>query len=138
MLKEISPSITEVGVILHPENASNIANINALEAAAGSVAVELSILHLRERVDIERAIEGFAARSNVGLVVLSNANYHAAPRIDLLHLRFVIAFLRPTLTATSQSMVALCRMERGVDHSSGVADLRAKLVLACCVRGLVR
>jgi putative tryptophan/tyrosine transport system substrate-binding protein len=73
MLKEISPSISEVGVILHPENASNIANINPLEAAARSAAVGLSIMHIRQRADIAPEIERFAVKSNVGLVVMSNA-----------------------------------------------------------------
>jgi putative tryptophan/tyrosine transport system substrate-binding protein len=73
MLKEISPSIAEVGLILDPENASNNANIDALEAAARSLAVRLSTIAIRERAEIEPGIERFAAGPNVGLVVLSNA-----------------------------------------------------------------
>jgi putative ABC transport system substrate-binding protein len=73
MLKEVSPGIAEVGVILHPENASNNANMDALEAAARSFAVRLSTIAIRERADIEPRIEEFAVKPNVGLVVLSNA-----------------------------------------------------------------
>jgi len=73
MLKEIAPGIAEVAVILHPENDSNIANINAIEAAARLLGVRFSIIRARERADIERGIEAFAAKSNTGLIVLSNA-----------------------------------------------------------------
>ena len=61
-------------MILHPENASNNTNIDALEAAARSVAVRLSTIAVRGLADIEPAIGGFATRANIGLVVLSNAS----------------------------------------------------------------
>jgi putative ABC transport system substrate-binding protein len=73
MLKDIAPGITDAGVVLHPENASNIANVNAIEAAARSLAVRLSTIRARDRADIERGIDMLGATPNTGLLVLSNA-----------------------------------------------------------------
>jgi hypothetical protein len=58
MLKEIASNVTRVAVVLNPENASNVANFRAIEAAAPSFKVELSRADVQNTADIERFIDG--------------------------------------------------------------------------------
>jgi putative tryptophan/tyrosine transport system substrate-binding protein len=73
MLKEVAPAIAEIGVILQPGNASNLTQVNTLEAVARLLAVRVSTIGARDRADIESGIDAIATRSNTGLLVLSNA-----------------------------------------------------------------
>jgi putative tryptophan/tyrosine transport system substrate-binding protein len=72
MLKEISPSVIQVTVILNPDQFPNIVMLRAIEAAAVSLGVRLTVAGVHNAADIERAINGVMPESNGGLIVLPN------------------------------------------------------------------
>jgi putative ABC transport system substrate-binding protein len=72
LLKEIAPSATHVLVILMADHAVKAGTYRAMEAAAPKLDARLTPAIVRDAAEIERAIDAFARRSNVGLVVLQN------------------------------------------------------------------
>jgi ABC-type uncharacterized transport system substrate-binding protein len=72
MLKEISPSVIQVTVILNPDQFPNIVMLRAIEAAAVSLGVRLTVAGVHNAADIERAINAVMPESNGGLIVLPN------------------------------------------------------------------
>jgi putative ABC transport system substrate-binding protein len=77
ILREIVPSVVSLGVVLHPDNASNIANFAAMEALAPSIRAPVSKLGVRSSAEIERSITEFASQPNRGMIVLANPNTNA-------------------------------------------------------------
>jgi ABC-type uncharacterized transport system substrate-binding protein len=73
ILKEIAPQVTRAAVILHPETPVNVGFLRAAEAAAPSLGVKLIALGVHTATEIERAVTGFAAGSNGGLIVAPHA-----------------------------------------------------------------
>jgi putative ABC transport system substrate-binding protein len=72
LLKEIAPSVVQVGVLLDPGLSDQIGMWHAMEVAAPSAGVQLLQLPVQDRNGIERSIDGLAATSRVGLIVLAN------------------------------------------------------------------
>jgi putative tryptophan/tyrosine transport system substrate-binding protein len=72
MLKEISPSVIQVAVILNPDQSPNVVMLRAIEAAAVSLGVRLTVAGVHDAADIERAINALMRESNGGLIVLPN------------------------------------------------------------------
>lgn len=72
MLKEISPSVIQVTVILNPDQFPNVVMLRAIEAAAVSLGVRLTVAGVHNAADIERAINAVMPESNGGLIVLPN------------------------------------------------------------------
>ena len=70
LLKEIAPRLTQVLVLVDPQNPTWMKHVPAMENVALSFAVQLTVVHARNPAEIARSIEAFAARSNAGLVVL--------------------------------------------------------------------
>jgi ABC-type uncharacterized transport system substrate-binding protein len=70
ILNEIAPNVTEAAVIYNPNNASNLEQLHALEAASASTRMKLSSVALRNRFDLEPGIVSFSRTSNGGLIVL--------------------------------------------------------------------
>jgi putative ABC transport system substrate-binding protein len=68
LLKEISPSVMQVGVIRDPSTAGSIGQFAAIESAAQSFGVEVSALGGREAIDIERTVTEFAHGAHRGLI----------------------------------------------------------------------
>jgi putative tryptophan/tyrosine transport system substrate-binding protein len=84
-LAEVEPAARALGLQIqifkattNPENASNIGNLHAIEAAAASLGAELIPASVHDGADIEREIDAFARRPLGGLIVLSNptTNFH--------------------------------------------------------------
>jgi putative ABC transport system substrate-binding protein len=73
LLKDTAPGRSRVGVILDPDNPSQIAYWQAIEAAAPSFAVQVSRTDVRNAVEMERAINAFAQQPNGALLVAPNA-----------------------------------------------------------------
>jgi putative ABC transport system substrate-binding protein len=69
LLKEVAPGITRV-VILSSDNPASTAVLPPVEAAAVSFGVQLTVAHVHDAAEIERAIIASARESNVGLLVL--------------------------------------------------------------------
>jgi putative ABC transport system substrate-binding protein len=71
MLKEIAPSLVRVGFVANPKTATFYNYyVQAAEAAASSLGIELAPILVENATDIERAIGSFASAPNGGLVLL--------------------------------------------------------------------
>jgi putative tryptophan/tyrosine transport system substrate-binding protein len=69
MLKEIAPRLERVAVVFNPKISAGI-YVQAAEAIAPSLAIELVPSFVETSADIERTIEAFASVPNGGLLVL--------------------------------------------------------------------
>ena len=69
LLKDIVPSVTQVGVLHDAHNPSSIPQFAAIQSIAPSLGVELKTLSLRDVGEIERIVATFARGSNLGLIV---------------------------------------------------------------------
>src|SRR5436190_2256371 len=68
LLKEIAPSLTRVAVLRDPTVAAGIGQFAAIQAV-GPMAMDLSVIDLRDPVAIEQDVAEFARGSNGGLIV---------------------------------------------------------------------
>jgi putative tryptophan/tyrosine transport system substrate-binding protein len=69
LLKEIAPNMTRAAVLRDPTLAAGIGQFAAIQSAAPSVGVDLSVIDPRDAGEIERAIAAFAGEPNGGLIV---------------------------------------------------------------------
>jgi putative ABC transport system substrate-binding protein len=70
LLKQIAPRVARVAVLRNPAVQSALGQVGAIQAAAPSFGVELSLIDARDAGEIERAVTAFARSSNGGLIVL--------------------------------------------------------------------
>ena len=68
LLKEIAPSITQVGILHDAQNPSSIPQFAAMQSLAPSLGLELKSLPLRDVDEIDRIVAAFARGSNLGLI----------------------------------------------------------------------
>src|SRR5215472_13541007 len=68
LLKEIAPSVTRAAVLRDPTIAAGIGQFAAIQAV-GSIAMELSVVDLRDADAIEQDVAEFARGPNGGLIV---------------------------------------------------------------------
>ena len=73
LLKQIAPPLTRAAVIRDPDQVSGGGRLGAIQAAAPSLRVELSLIDVRDTGEIERAVTAFARRPNGGLIVATSA-----------------------------------------------------------------
>jgi putative ABC transport system substrate-binding protein len=73
LLKDTAPGRSRVAVILDPDNPSQIAYWEGIEAAAPSFRVQLTRTDVRDAAEIERAVNAFAQQPNGALLVAPNA-----------------------------------------------------------------
>jgi putative tryptophan/tyrosine transport system substrate-binding protein len=69
LLKETAPGVTRAAVLWEPGLAVGIGQLNALQAAAPSINVELTPVDVRDADELERALADFARSPNGGLIV---------------------------------------------------------------------
>jgi putative ABC transport system substrate-binding protein len=69
-LKEIAPDLVRVAIVHNPENPTWPGQLAALETAAHSVGVQLTLAGVHNAAEIESAIADFAREPNGGLMVL--------------------------------------------------------------------
>src|SRR5207247_1968922 len=84
LLKDTAPSRNRVAVIFDPDNPSQIAYLQGIEAAAPSFGVQLTRADVRNPGEIERAINAFAQEPNGALLVAPNT-------VTILHRDLIIA-----------------------------------------------
>jgi putative tryptophan/tyrosine transport system substrate-binding protein len=72
LLKQIAPGITRAAV-LRPANIGGVGQLGAIQAAAATLGVELSLVGLRDVGEIERSVAAFARGPNGGLIVVASA-----------------------------------------------------------------
>jgi putative ABC transport system substrate-binding protein len=70
LLKEVSPGLSRVAIVLDPENASASGFAQIIDAAASSLAMQVVILDARGAAEIAPAIDAFARQSHGGLVIM--------------------------------------------------------------------
>jgi len=70
VLKEMAPALSRVAVFHNPVDLSGILQFSAVEAAAPSLGVALSIIDVRDKAVIEQAVASFANAPNGGLLTL--------------------------------------------------------------------
>jgi putative tryptophan/tyrosine transport system substrate-binding protein len=70
MLKDIAPRLTQVLVLVDPQNPTWMIHVPTMEKVAPSFAVQLTTFHAQSPEGIERAIDAFAARPNAGMIIL--------------------------------------------------------------------
>jgi len=70
VLKEMAPALSRVAVFHNPVNPGGISQFSAIEAAAPSLGVALSIIDVRDKAAIEQAVAAFASAPNGGLLTL--------------------------------------------------------------------
>jgi putative tryptophan/tyrosine transport system substrate-binding protein len=70
LLKEATPHVTRVAVMLNPEQRPQAGMLRAIEAVAPSLSVKLLPLSIRDH--IERSLDAFGREPNGGLIVLPN------------------------------------------------------------------
>jgi putative ABC transport system substrate-binding protein len=68
LLKEIAPSVTRAAVLRDPTIAAGIGQFAAIQAV-GSIAMELSVIDVRDADAIEQDVAEFAGSPNGGLIV---------------------------------------------------------------------
>jgi len=68
-LKQIAPNIKRLAVIFHSDNPESIISLRLLETAAPSFAVKPIPAPVRDRAEIERAIETLALEPDTGLLL---------------------------------------------------------------------
>jgi hypothetical protein len=74
LLKQIAPRVTRVAVIRDPAIAAGIGQFAAIQSAASSSAVELSVIDPRNASELERALDTFASEPNGGVIVTAAAS----------------------------------------------------------------
>jgi putative tryptophan/tyrosine transport system substrate-binding protein len=70
LLKEIVPDVKRVAVFEDPGNTGGVQQFAAIQSAAPSVGVDLSVIDVRDADKIEREVEAFASSGGSGLIVL--------------------------------------------------------------------
>jgi putative ABC transport system substrate-binding protein len=72
VLKEIAPQVARVAVLFHPDQVPQTRMLQAVEAAAKSIGVQVTAVGTRDPAAVERAVNEFAREPGCGLVVLPN------------------------------------------------------------------
>ena len=70
VLKEMVPTLTRIAVFQNPVNLGGVPQFAAVQTAAASLGVALSIIDVRDKSAIEQAVATFANQPNGGLVTL--------------------------------------------------------------------
>jgi putative tryptophan/tyrosine transport system substrate-binding protein len=74
-IKEAARHVTRIGVVYNPQNNTTpgVAFSGTIEAAARALDIDVGMVGFRDMVELNRAIESFAAEPNGGLIVTPNA-----------------------------------------------------------------
>jgi putative tryptophan/tyrosine transport system substrate-binding protein len=72
LLKDTAPGRTRVAILFEPDNPSQVAYLQGVEAAAPTFGVQLTRAGVRNATEIERAVTAFAQQPNAALIVAPN------------------------------------------------------------------
>jgi len=73
LIRDTAPGVIRVQVIFEPDNPAQLAYLQAIEAAAPTVRLELTRASVRNAAEIERAIDAFAQEPKGALIVVPSA-----------------------------------------------------------------
>jgi putative ABC transport system substrate-binding protein len=74
LLREIAPRVMRVAVLRDPSFAAGIGQFAAIQSAASSSNIELSVIDTRDTGEIERDLDALAHEPNGGIVVTASAS----------------------------------------------------------------
>ncbi len=77
LLKEVVPSMTRAGVLLHRDNPSNGPALKAMEITARALKVELHPIETRGPADYEHAFAAWAGKKIQGFAISDHAQFNA-------------------------------------------------------------
>ena len=107
LLKEVVPSMTRAGVLLHWENPANEPALKAMEATARALKVELHPIETRGAADYERAFSTWADKKIQGLAISDHSQFIAnASAITALATKYRIPINGAPDLAASGGMMA--------------------------------
>jgi len=69
LLKQIAPDMRRVAVIRDPSIASGTGQFAVIQGVAPALGLEVTVINIRDRAEMERAVSAFAGLPNGGLVV---------------------------------------------------------------------
>src|SRR5262245_29086553 len=69
LLKQIAPDMRRVAVIRDPSLASGTGQFAVIQGVAPALGLEVTVINIRDRAEMERALSAFAGLPNGGLVV---------------------------------------------------------------------
>jgi putative tryptophan/tyrosine transport system substrate-binding protein len=73
LLKDIAPTTSRIAVVFDPENPSQPAYLQGIEAAAPAFGVQVTQPGTRNAGDLEQTIRAFAQHSNTGMIILPSS-----------------------------------------------------------------
>jgi putative ABC transport system substrate-binding protein len=73
LLKQIAPDVQRVAVLRDPTTASGVGLFAVIQSMAPSLAIEATVINVREAGEVERTLTGFARSPNGGLIVTPGA-----------------------------------------------------------------
>jgi putative ABC transport system substrate-binding protein len=82
-LKDIAPAMESVGFVLNPDTSAHVEFLRAAEAASVALNVKVIPLSVHNTGEVERAIAGFAAVANGGMIVAPHPITRGKQIIDL-------------------------------------------------------
>ena len=74
LLKQVAPNVTRVAVLRDATQGGGTSQSAVIQAMAPSLGVEVSLINLRDALEIERAISAFARSPNGGLIIVPGAS----------------------------------------------------------------
>jgi putative tryptophan/tyrosine transport system substrate-binding protein len=74
LLKQIAPRVTRIAVIRDPAIAAGIGQFAAIQSAASSSTIELSVIDPRDAGELEQVLNTFAREPNGGVIVTAAAS----------------------------------------------------------------
>ena len=104
LLKEIAPDVKRVAVLRDPAISSGTGQWGAIQSAAPSLGVEVSPVNVRDALEIERGVAGFARSGNGGVIVTGSP-------LSLIHRELIIA-LRPATSCRRSTPTPLRHRRR--------------------------
>src|SRR5439155_26026961 len=63
------PGVSRIAILVDPRTPTGALYVRAVEAAATSLGLRLTVAHARDGAEIEQAIDAFARESNGGLIL---------------------------------------------------------------------
>jgi putative ABC transport system substrate-binding protein len=113
-LREVAPSVNRVAVLVNPDNVANAGTLQAMQAAASKLRVQLTAAFVRGAAEIERTIETFAVGEGSGLLVLADF-------VTLAHRRLIVSLAArhrlPTAFSERSFVAAGGLVSYGVDRA---------------------
>ena len=105
LLKQIAPDMRRVAVIRDPSIASGTGQFAVIQGVAPALGLEVTVINIRDRAEMERAVSTFAGLPNGGLVV-------TAGPLSTLHQNLIITLAARHKLPSVYPLSFLCHRRR--------------------------